>query len=117
MNSCKTLVLALVLAHASTLAAASDDFPRAGNRLASDANAVDGTGTFSVNPRFRGNSGEGVGPDPAEMNRLAEPTSDRAPLTESAMGANPYAWSEVYLPTPQPRAEDPAAAGDSRIDR
>ena len=53
MNPSKTLLLALALSSVATAVLAADEPPTQGTTLpAADLNAVDPTGTFSVNPRM-----------------------------------------------------------------
>ena len=105
MNSTHKLLLALAFASAAPLAAAADDFPGRDPRATPEANSVDGTGTFSVNPRFPGGRGE-TGPDPSDMAVDTPQASDWKPVAQPT--TDRYAWSvdEVYLPTPQPQSGD-----------
>jgi hypothetical protein len=104
MNFPNTL-LALAFASAASVAAAANEHPGR-DRPASDANSVDGTGTFSVNPRPPGTAGVTAGPDPADMGTQAWPATSWTPVTQPAEAAGGFGWSvdEVYSPTPQPQA-------------
>jgi hypothetical protein len=97
MTSPKTFLIALALASAALPAGAADEPASGEARPSAESNAVDGTGTFSVNP--------GIGDVPAVLvnpQDLHAEGDDRAPTRASkdAVTTKDRAWKDSGTPKP-----------------